>query len=499
MTMKKSISTLFAFLTLILVLCSSCATPFEKAGKALEQGDYARAIAQSIEALKEEPGMSEAQAVLRTAWQRANTEWNAQIATIEKATTAKELEKAIAIYNKLLGIHSMVENAGRSELNPNWVEVRERAMNTQQRVADMYFEEGSVFLAKGGRDGAREAIPYFNKVKNLSPNYPNIDSFISQATQQATVKVFVVTAPDKNSSINSIEMLHNVDQQLSRLNLVESVGPSSRYPIPLENINDAKLIAQRSGANIMLFLEPNTTLQVETLRELRSLNSYVTAASWKVEKLSMVASGSSEIFYKVIDLETNTTLGEGTFTATDSTDFGFSVSSIIHSGGKITKQIGNMAKEESLLRNSTVPGESITSVKNQLKVFEKMDLEYTGIAPARYGTFEPIDFNRYTTPDELAKIAGINGHMFALFDVVESSMIDNPEDKYYDSLYGEYMGDGFAGKVKTAQFDRKVYNELNKWMNNRDTKHATLAAFSSTFIKDFVSNQIISKVSPLLR
>ena len=83
-----------------------------------------------------------------------------------------------------------------------------------------------------------------------------------------------------------------------------------------------------------------------------------------------------------------------------------------------------MSSRETLLINEIAPGGSPSQLGMQLDVFEKIDMgpSYAaGMSPARYGTFEPIDFKKYKTPDELAKITDLNGHTFILFDVTEAT------------------------------------------------------------------------------
>ena len=503
--MRKTIASLFVSIMCALMLLSSCASSFEQAGNALAQGDYTTAITKSLQSIEKGKDVPEAQAVLKDAWQRANTEWNAQIATFEKATTTGELAQASPVYNKLLAIHKMVADAGRTDLKADREAVLQKALETQQRLAGMHFEEASATLALGGRENARKAVLQYRTAKQLSPEYSGIDAAIEQASKQATVKVFVFTGPDKNPAFNGVEMIAMVEKKLATLDLVQVVGPPSRYAAPIGDDHDAKNFARGHGANIMVHFEPNTSSSIGMNLEKRPINGNVTSApDWEIETLSMEASGKCEVSYLVIDLETEKTLDSGTFTVEDATDFGFSVQSVLHKGEKARVQIDNMPKAEMLLKNSLAPGADVSSLATQLKIFEKMDMPSygfeTGIAPARYGTFEPIDFNKYTTPDQLAKIQDLNGHVFFRFELME--VITNyggVEEKSYASPYGEYFGEGFAGRVKTAQFDRQVYNDLVSWMTSTKTKAAVQDAFFPAFYKETVPSKIAQKISPVLK
>jgi len=502
--MRITIAKLSICFTLALVLLSSCASTFKQAGMALEQGDYTTAIVKSLESIEKGKDMAEAEGVLKEAWQRANAEWNAQIATIEKTTTSSELAKTIPLYNKLLEIHRIIAAAGRSNLNPTYDLIRERAMKAQQRLAEMHYKEASATLALGGRENARKAVLQYRKVKELSPEYTAIDYIIEQATKQATVKVFVLTGPDSNFSLNGIEMIPMVERKLADMEFVEVVQPPNRYAPPIGDDHNAKDFARGHGADIMVHFQPSTTWQVGMKKETRPINGSVTAApDWKIEKLYMEALGECEVTYLVIDLTTEKTLDSGTFSVRDATDFDFSVRSILHTGGKANVQIGNMTKPEVLLKNNLAPGKTETELATQLSFFEKIELPSwgfeTGISPARYGTFEPIDFNKYSTPDELTRIQDLKGHVFFNFEVIEATSVYGTETvKTYVGPYGEYLGEGFDGRIKTARFDMNVYKDLQAWMSSKKTRTAAQEAFLPKFYKETIPSKVAQEVSSAL-
>jgi tetratricopeptide (TPR) repeat protein len=470
------------------------------AGTALEQGDYTTAIIKSLEALEKDPDLEEANVLLKDAWQQANNEWSAQITTIEQATTADQLYEAIPLYNKLLEIHKIVQQANRNDLKPNREEILEKALVTQSRIATLYVEEGTLLLEQGGRANGRNAVQKLTRAKDLDPKFTGIDILIEKATEEATVKVFVFTGPDKNNAFNGIDMIPMVEQKLSALPFVEVVVPPNRYAAPIGDDHNAKDFARGHGADIMIHFEPATTISLSTEKDVRPISSSVTAApDWEIEKLYKLASGTCEISYLVIDLETEEVLDEGTFTVKDSTDFGFSVSAIRHNGEVINAQIGNMAKSEKLLKNNLAPGKSLYTLSAELYLYEKIKEDFSrGMSPARYGTFEEIDFNDYETPDQLAKIVDLNGHVFALFDVVEM-VSESSEYPNYGTLYGQYFGDGFEGSVKTAQFDRQVYNKLVNWISGIKSSEATRKAYSSKFYTTIVPAKIAAQVSSALK
>ena len=124
----------------------------------------------------------------------------------------------------------------------------------------------------------------------------------------------------------------------------------------------------------------------------------------------------------------------------------------------------------------------------------------TGIAPTRYGNFDPIDFNKYTTPDQLAKIQDLNGHEFFRFELIESTIPNGAGvQSTYACPYDAYIGEGFEGRVKTAQFDMQVYKDLQAWMTSKKTLAAVKNAFWPKFYKETVPSKVAQKISSVLK
>jgi hypothetical protein len=498
--MKKTITGLLMCLTFALMLLSSCASTFEQAGMALEKGDYTVAIVKSLESIEKGKDVPEAIAVLGDAWQQANDDWYAQIATIEKATTANELGKAISLYNKLIEIHGLVENAGRTELKPDREAVIKTALKTQERVAEMHFKEASARLALGGRANAHESVLQFRAAKKLAPEYPGIDAVLEEATKQATVKVYISAMPDKNNTFKDLKMQPLVEKKLSAMEFVEVVGPTTPYTDDQLQKSVAIDVARKFGADIVVNLTQNTSYSSDVKKVRRPIDSRMTfAANWKVEKLYMLTAAKCDITYSVVDVETEKILDEGTFSVTDSTDHDFSVSSILWTGkiGRLT--IGNMASQETLLISNLTDGWDLSTVVYELRDFEKMD---TGggnrIVPTNNGN--PIDFTKYKTPEQLNEIHNLNGHTFALFDIIENNIVVNGvSGMEYQCLYGPYFGEGFASCVKTAQFDRSVYENLEHWMKQKSTQYAVKEAFLDNFGEKMVPNKIVETITPFLK
>ena len=503
--MKKPITNFLVAITCALVLLSSCASSFEQAGEALAQGDYTRAIEKSLKSIEKGDDVPAAETVLKDAWQRANSEWNAQIATIEQATTYDELSKVIPVYNKLLAVHKMVAAAGRSELSPTYDAIQKKGMETQNRMAEMLFKEASATIALGGRENAQKAIPQYARVKELKPDYPGIDDAIVQATLQATVTVYVATGSDFSSynrekyNLSSKLLLQELVTQLGSKDFVKIVEVNPNYVNYGQSEETATKQANETNADILVFFTSNTSFSTEVTRDVRPIDlGMETPSKWEIEKLYLLASGKSEVSYKVIDLKTDTTLGEGTMNVEDSTDADFSVSAIRHKGRSAKMTIGDMPAEKKVLLNSLYAWPPIEQFQRNLRNAEKIEsIEIEAISRnGRYG----INFNEYKSIDELDEIYNLNGHTFFLFDAIEVGS-DLPEnDRMYFMTYNNPYGGGTEGNVNAAEADRLTYSNLFFWMNMGKAKDSLTESFIiQEFCKKTVPLKIAEKIAPLLK
>lgn len=475
--MKKTILGFLVCLTFTLVLLSSCASTSEKAAIALEKGDYTVAISQSLKSLEDGKDVLETELYLQDAWERANIEWNAQIATIEQSTTAEELHKAIPVYNKLLDIHEMIQNAGRNDLKPNRSAILEKALATEKRVADLYYTEASATLALGGRENARKAIAQYAKIKNLIPEYPNLDKAIVEADKQATVKVIVTFDFKGSSNFDDAVVIPLIEKQLSALPFVEVLP-----------------VTEKPNADILVHITGKASYTAQINQISKSIDKRVTSASgWYVETISPQTLATYEITYNVTDLKTGTVIDEGVFSAKDSTDHGFSVSAILETGDRENIQVGDMTSRRSMLVNSIASGKSGRQLPQELMIHEVLDRK--SIPPIEPVSTVPIDFNKYKTFEQLAQIKNLNGHTFFQFHFFKATeLVDGKNvEKYYSTYTGPESG------VKYAAADMTLYKDLKAWI--RDTRiHAEAdRKFVQELVNKTMPKTLAEKVAPVLK
>ena len=507
--MKKTITNVLILIAFALVLLSSCASTFDQAGMALAQGDYSTAIAKSLESIAKGKDISEAETMLKDAWQSANTEWNTQITTFEKATTPEEVAKAVPVYNKLIALHKMVAAAGRSDLNPSADTIQKRANQTNLLIANLYFDQALATLELGGRENAKKAVLQFTIVKKMNPEYYGIDYFIEKATKQATIKVFVFPGPDSNYSFNTMMMIPAVEKLLDDLDFVEVRVPPQHYISSIGDDHDAKNFARGHGADLMVHFELATSMKLTAHEDIRPINSRVQVASdWQVGKSYMLASGTSEVKYIVVDLKTETNIDEGTFTVKDSTDFDFSVSTILHSGKKDRIEFTDMTSEKVIKINTLTQDNYNYYLGDQLKSFEKVTMPYggfdSGMQTAIRATSGPLDFSKYKSPAELVKKDDLNGHTFFLFDAIKyvSGTFNGKDDIRYKLMYrGDGFGEGSDASLKAAKFESQTYTDLMSWMKKTaaNADDVAIATMLGNFYTETIPRKVVEKVSSALK
>jgi len=514
--MKKHKISLLFVLSLTLIMLNSCASAFELAGDALNKGDYITAVVKSLEALEKEPGLAGAEALLQDAWRKANKEWGdeinyyeknsafdnismelpdwVKIKTNESVATVEDLEKTLPVYDKLIKIHQIIENAKRFNLYPDASGLAKKQLANKQKISDIYFAMGDNALALEGRTNARTALNYFNKVKSLISNYPTLSEKYDEAVEKATVKVFVVG--DNNYLVKS-----KLEEMFNQKELIDIV--ISNTPLYQGDLEDdiRQAILNVPDADILVSFRTNIKGSASLKTDVTPFYPGVTAVKdWKIGKTYLLAKGSSTISYSVYDLKNNTLLSKENYTIEDSTDFKFSVSSIMAANIKNEEiQIGNMTQKKYVFSAALEPGVSIFTFEQQLQAFQS--ISWSTMDP-----HSPVFKSRPSFKDEgfqnaraLSTIPGLNNHLFIPFALIKiPSQIKDVNDQYFGT-YNATLGVGLSGRIQTFEVDQYVFNSLLAKMNSASFKNDSLKIFLSEDIAEQTVKSIYSKALPYLK
>ncbi len=494
--MKKSISSLLVLFTLIISLFVSCASTSEKAAASLSKGNYHSAIAQALEALSDDSGDSDALFVLNDAWTKANSEWSANIDTFEKSSDPYVISKAFGEYEKLIDIQKMLNASGRSEFVTDVEALTKKLSATKNRVADIYFEKGSELINQGGRANAKDALSYFTNTKYLVSDYPNIEHYIEEANTKAIARVILFTPNPKNDS--ELEIISSVSEEIASQKFVELVATTAKYDF---FSSEAKDFATSKNANIMVYFDFDINTETGLDTSIRPINSgVISAPDWEVTKYSLISSGLCNVNIKVLDLDTDSFIKEDNFDIKDSTDFGFSISSI----GPATLQtkwldVRDMKPQKlnvAIVRNDSNP----FSLEYQLSKYEDVDLDLSATSDFMHDPMSSdlVDFNQYNTPKDL-RYKPYNKHIAFSFDIMEMESVTDVYSKYYWSYTG--IDDLYQSndRIKSSKLDRENLKNLINWMSKSKTIQESTTLFLEDTLLPTVSDKIANNIATSLK
>ncbi len=495
--MKKRIVGLLLLVTLMASLFVSCASTAEKAADSLARGNYRSAISQALEALGDDPGDEDAIVVLNDAWSRANYEWTASIDEFEKSSDPAVIAEAFDKYYNLIEIHKMLDDSGRTDFKTDFAGLTERYNITKKRVANFYFEDGKKLMLYGERSKSRDALAYFKYVKNLMPDYPNIDVVMDEAKQNATARVVLFV--DSSDSEYEDEIISSISEKIAENDLIDVVATT--HDINFSSM-EAKDFAFSKDANVMIFLNMKVATDTKGNAEERPINARITSApNWKVFKFSLISSGSCNVNYQILDLQSDKILKEGDLDIDDSTDFGFSISLIgpldIETERLQINDLKSQDYEVATYQNDA----NYENLALQLALFEKMEIKNDASNSLQYEpmSYEEIDFDQYETPKELI-YKSCNDHKVFLFDIIDLAYVEESvSQKYFFSYLGESYSFDPADRVEAARMDRKNFRNLVKWLNSKDTVDSSSNLFWSENLLPKASEKIASELAGVLK
>lgn len=511
--MTKRFFKLSSLVLITMLMFISCASSLELAQKALGDGNYTKAISQSIAALNEDPNSLDAKQVLDTAWKQANQEWMDKITFLKSRNTVtsismdlpdwvkanlteseasvNDLDEIISLYDKLIQIHILVENANYIYLEPNSKQLMADQNVIKQQLAEIYFTFGKEKLSLEGRENAKEALNYFTAVKKLVNNYPNIEEFYEQAVREATVKLAIIQK-EENSKSDLVQMIKAKYSSNTLIDIVYTSNTTSSY-------QKAVSTANKYDADILIFLDTYTTTSYSIKSVNQAVNYNVTGIEdWDVKKTRFVVNGEAEINYMITDLNTNQLLSSDTISLNDGTDFGFSFSYLDAPYKNTTTELTSASGEKIKIKAP------VATVENNVDFF---NLEYLlnqyegfkllGNTPALWRSdyisyVRNLDFDSFTDAKQLSYMDTLNNHTFIPFLLLKSEM-----GNYYSYQYTYYGADNDERKLN-FDADMYIYEGLMKQIKSRDFVLNTIDVFLDDF-NEKLESKLISKISPYIK
>lgn len=230
--MKSLIKTVFiAVLTVILV--SSCST----GKKAYQQGNYADAVFQSVQRLRDNPDSKKSIETLDQSYPLAISTFKMEI---EQLLSSQDPFKYAGITERYETMNRMADEIRHSpaalKVIRNPESFGEQVAGARQKAAPEAYEAGMSLLKQGTRAAAKDAYYQFLSADRFVPGYQDVKQKIEQARFDATLKVVVEQVPVpgryKLSSDFFYDQVYNLLAKSSKREFVEFYDPSAAKNLP---------------------------------------------------------------------------------------------------------------------------------------------------------------------------------------------------------------------------------------------------------------------------
>ena len=188
----KILSKSIAILSLIIIMVS-CST----GKKALQKGEYDKAVSQAINRLRSNDDSKKAQETLVKAYKLGVS---SHLRNIQRATTSNDVlkwEVIAANYQNINNYYDQILKCpGCMGAVPNPVKYDSELSTARQNAADARYQLGIEALRnKTVRNQAIEAHQHFLRVRDFSPRYKDVEDKLQEALFYATLKVVVEPIP----------------------------------------------------------------------------------------------------------------------------------------------------------------------------------------------------------------------------------------------------------------------------------------------------------------
>ncbi len=211
----------------ILMLSATLVLGCASSEKLLQRGQYDKAINKSIKKLKKKPGKEKELNVLKEAYSKANGFDLDQISFLEKEGRAENYVEIYSLYQRLDNRQDRLKTLPSQLLNQfEIVDYDDELIASKEQAAEVSYQNGLEYLARGDRESARMAYYEFDRVRSLYNDYKDVDTKIEEARFQGTNQVLYVI--ENNSEVLLPERF---DEELRKIALSDLNGQWIRYSV----------------------------------------------------------------------------------------------------------------------------------------------------------------------------------------------------------------------------------------------------------------------------
>lgn len=204
------------YIGLILILCfivSACTS----SQKLLEKGRYDDAIEKSVKALRKDPGDRDELAVLKEAYQKANTYDRDRIQFLEKEGRDENWMEIYRLYATLDARQDWVKSLPGELLGQfDLKNYDDELIASKENAAEVSYQKGIEYLNRGDKQSARLAYREFENVSAFYNDYKDVKRLMNEALFYGTTNVLFTV--ENNSEVI---LPQDFDLELKKISLHE--------------------------------------------------------------------------------------------------------------------------------------------------------------------------------------------------------------------------------------------------------------------------------------
>jgi hypothetical protein len=268
---------------------SACNTP----RKALNKGDYERAVRMSVDKLRSSPNNRQARDVLVKAWPMTVELHQQQIATYSRSSDPFRYEQIVSSYEYLNGLSQRIQRcpACMQWVAPETVYIDELG-EARDMAASVRYEAGLRSLDPNNRQRSREAYDHFMVAERMVPDYRDTRDRMNEALSYATLHVTVFVPPIQSRSLSvSHEFFEN--KVLEYLQTNRRMSNYVRFYYPEEALAEG---IEGSDHDIVLTFDEFTVGQTRSESNTQTVTS---ADSVKVGEVTLENGQKMDVFNTV--------------------------------------------------------------------------------------------------------------------------------------------------------------------------------------------------------
>jgi len=184
---------LLIYILIISIFITSCVS----SKKYFEQGQYGQALNISVQKLRKKPTNKKEAEILEKSYNLANNLDLEQIVYLKQEGQPDRWEKIFALYSQMKDRQTFVKTVlplhieGRT-IDFAYVNYDNEIITAKNNAADYFYNHGKQLMKLGTKQGYRDAYYEFEKTKQYSASYLEVDKLMNEAGEKGTAYAILI-------------------------------------------------------------------------------------------------------------------------------------------------------------------------------------------------------------------------------------------------------------------------------------------------------------------